>query len=60
MLKNSFFVLQQKTVNPKLTKIDTVGRDVMHNIHTKFELNQMHCLDAVVSTLIHTCIYASS
>ena len=54
MYKNSFLYSCKKTIHPIFTKINRVHPTVTCNILTKFELNRMHRLDAIVFTHIHT------
>ena len=54
MYKNSFLYSCKKTIHPILTKINRVRSTANCNMHTKFELNRMHSLDAIVFTHIHT------
>ena len=41
----------------RLIKINWVRPTVTCNVHTKFELNRMHRLDAIMFTHIHTHTY---
>ena len=61
-----FFCTPVKSINIKFTKIDEICGTLSYNIHTKFELNRMHHLDATVCTrkrpphthaCTHTCIH---
>ena len=51
--ENSFLYTYEKTILPIFTKINNVRPTVTCNMHTKFELNRMHLLDAIMFTLIH-------
>ena len=51
-IKFFFWTLVKKTLNPTFTKINTIPPTVTYNIHTEFELNRMHRLDATMFTLI--------
>ena len=57
MYKNSFLYSCKKTIHPIFTKINRVRPTVRGNKLTKFELNLMYRLDAIVFTHIHTHIY---
>ena len=49
-----FFVLVSSDNHPIFKKINRVYLTVTCNIHTKFELNRKHNLDAIVFTDTHT------
>ena len=57
--KNSFLHSYKKTINPIFTKTNRVRPKVICIIHTKFELNRMHHLDAIVFARTDTYIYTS-
>ena len=57
MYKNSFLHSCKKTMHPIFTKINRVCLTTTWNIPTKFELNRMYRLDAIVVTHIHTHIH---
>ena len=52
-MHNSFLYSCKKMIKPAFTKNNTVHSTVTCNIHAKFELSRMHCLDAVMFILIH-------
>ena len=49
----------KKFIHSIFTKINRIRPTVSCNIHTKFGLNRMHRLEAIVFTHIHTCIHTS-
>ena len=48
----SFSYSVKKTINPKVTKIDTIRRRLTYNTRTKFELKRMHRLHTRILKII--------